>query len=239
MKQFYLLIPFLLYAAALPGQDHLHLHPEAPQGRMEQGREYISLENGEIIAELAYDGPFESYYVFDLVLVNQGTHALSVDPASFYYLHLDQAGADSSILPPILAAGPGLILKQYEALLKERQNKGDIHTVFGFVDAGLNAFSAASAFFASEDPFVLVEGIIRTASAAEHHVSAHRGMEDRTDLLRMEMEVVKEEIMKKGSIPPGKVLSGFVFFPVFEEPGYLMFTIPVEDRLFQFVYRQD
>ena len=239
MKQFYFLFSFLLYAAVLTGQERLHLHPEAPQGHMEQGREYISLENGEIMAELAYDGPFESYYVFDLVLVNQGTRALSVNPASFYYLHLDQAGADSSVLPPILATRPGHILKQYEALLEERQSNSDIHTVFGFVDAGISALSAASAFFASEDPFTLVDGIIRTASAAEHHVSVHREMEDRADLLRMEMDVVKEEIMKKGSIPPGKVLSGFVFFPVFEEPGYLMFSIPVEDRLFQFVYRQD
>lgn len=206
---------------------------------MEQGREYISLANGEIIAELAFDGQFESYYVFDLVLVNQGSQTLSVNPASFYYLHLDHEGADSSVLPPILAARPGRILEQYEAMLEQGQKNREIHTIFGFVDAGISAISAASAFFATDDPFALVDGIVHTAGTAEQYVSASREMDDQSDLLRMEMEVVKEEIMHKGSIPPGKVLSGFVFFPVFEEPGYLMFSIPVENKLFQFVYRQD
>jgi len=54
-----------------------------------------------------------------------------------------------------------------------------------------------------------------------------------------EEEVVKQELLRKGTIPPGKVLSGYVFFPGYDEPGYLMFCIPAEDQEFQFVYRQE
>ncbi len=54
----------------------------------------------------------------------------------------------------------------------------------------------------------------------------------------MEKEVVRQEILRKGEIPSGKVQSGYLFFPEFEENGYIMICIPLEDQVFQFVYNK-
>ena len=61
-----------------------------------------------------------------------------------------------------------------------------------------------------------------------------------TDLeeVRSEKEIVMEEIFREGTIPPGKVLSGYLFFPENRDADFYMFCFPLGDQLFQFVYRQ-
>jgi hypothetical protein len=56
--------------------------------------------------------------------------------------------------------------------------------------------------------------------------------------IAVEKEVVRQEILRKCEIPSGKVQSGYLFFPEFEENGYIMICIPLEDQVFQFVYNK-
>jgi hypothetical protein len=37
---------------------------------------------------------------------------------------------------------------------------------------------------------------------------------------------------------PGTVISGYVYFPKYNNTDYYMFCFPIENELFQFVYNQ-
>lgn len=214
------------------------LEPLAPEGHLEMGREYISLSNDSIRLELGFDGMFGDFFVFDAVVINQSGRTVPVEPAFFYYVILDSADAEASLLPPFRSAPPDRILRYYHERLQTRENERDMNTVFGFIEGGLNLLSNATAFLATEDPMYIVDAVLSSAGTAGYYVTTDQAIGQSMDRIREEEEVVKEEILRPGEVPPGKVLSGYVFFPEYDEPGYLMFCIPVGDQEFQFVYRQ-
>jgi hypothetical protein len=113
-----------------------HLIPEAPRGHYEMGREYITLDNDSIFVELGFDGHHGDNLVFDLVVINRTSRELSVNPSDFYYVLLDSATADSSMLPPRMALHPERVLKNYDATLEASAAQKSINSVIGFLDTG-------------------------------------------------------------------------------------------------------
>jgi len=222
---------------AAAAQDH-RLEPLGPEGHLEMGREYLALSNDSILVELGFDGMFGDFFIFDAVIINQSTRPLEVDPAGFRYVILDSADAEASPLPPFMSATPDRILKYYHTHLETHENRRELNTVFGFIEGGLNLLADATAFLATEDPFYIVDAVIGSVGTAGYYMASDRAIGESAKRIREEEEVVKQELLRKGTIPPGKVLSGYVFFPGYDEPGYLMFCIPAEDQEFQFVYRQ-
>jgi hypothetical protein len=112
------------------------LSPEAPEGHFEMGREYITLSNGNIGAELGFDGTCEENLVFDLVIFNNSGRPLSFDPSDFYYELLESADADSPMLPPRMARDPEEILDRYEEELEEAEMEKGFNTFLGFTRSG-------------------------------------------------------------------------------------------------------
>ncbi|MEN8156111.1 MAG: hypothetical protein ABFS10_04120 [Bacteroidota bacterium] len=219
-------------------QELIRLTPEAPEGHFEMGREYIALDNDQVRFELGFDGLFDNYLVFDAVVINQTPHPLTIDPSEFYYLLLDHPGSDSSVLPPFMALQPSKILGRYDRVMEARKSDKNINSIFGFVEAGVGILNYASAFLATEDPGAIVDGVFSTVGTAGSYMQQDRQIGHELEQITMEREVVGEEIMKAGAIPPGKVVSGYVYFPLFDQSGTIMFCFPVEDQLFQFVYTQ-
>jgi hypothetical protein len=237
-KLYSFLFLFLLCHCRVMSQEGPGLIPQAPEGHYEQGREYIPLGNNGIEVEMGYDGVFHDYFVFDVVIVNDTRDPLLVQPADFYYLLLDNAEADTSLLPPFSAVSPSRILECYETSLEQETLHRNLNTIFGCIEAGIGIVSGATAFFASEDPGSIIDALFNTAGTAGYYVQQDRRIGNTVSAIAGERDMIREELMREGEIPPGKVFSGYVFFPEFEEPGYMMFCIPLGDQLFQFVYRQ-
>jgi hypothetical protein len=162
-----------------------------------------------------------------------------VDPADFYYLLLEHADADTSVMNPFAATRHEIILGQYAHFVDEQQSRKQVNTFLGVLETSLGLLSSASAFVTTENPAYIVDAVINTAGSAGQTIVQHQAMEAGMRDVYEEKQVVEKEIFRKGSIPPGKVLSGFVFFPVFHDPGHVMFCFPLEHQLFQFVYRQE
>lgn len=202
------------------------------------GREYIALSNDKVEVELGYDGLFEGYMVFDVVVINGTAEPLSIDPTAFHYLLLDSADADSSVLPPFNVVSPDKILRKYDLVLETRSTEKSINSLFGIIETGFGILASASAFLSTENPGAIVDGVFNTVGTAGYYVSQDRQIGNELEQFHSEKEKVSTEILRSGEIPPGKVVSGFVFFPVFEETGYIMLCIPVEEQVFQFVYKQ-
>lgn len=200
----------LVLASCMAPRVVTRLTPEAPEGHYEMGREYISLSSDSITTELAFDGIHQDHLVFDFVVVNNTSSALSVHPTDFYYVILDSALADSSKLPPRMAVHPERILHHYEETLEEWSGDKELNAVLGFVDAGIGMILNTTAYFVSQD----------------------------ITLIRDEKEIVQEEILRSVTLPPGKVASGYVYFPQDYDARYCMFCFPVDNQLFQFVYHQ-
>jgi hypothetical protein len=214
------------------------LSPEAPEGHFEMGREYITLSNGNIGAELGFDGTCEENLVFDLVIFNNSGRPLSFDPSDFYYELLESADADSPMLPPRMARDPEEILDRYEEELEEAEMEKGFNTFLGIVESGIGIINYGSAFVATKNPACIVDALFYTVGTAHHYAARDRRIVDEMEQITNEREVVGEEILRGGQIPTGKVVSGFVFFPRHSHPGYLMFCFPLGDQLFQFVYHQ-
>jgi hypothetical protein len=229
---------FLALSIQAAAQGNKRLVPQAPEGHFEMGREYIDLSNDSIRIELGFDGIFDDFFIFDVVVHNQTGHPFPVDPAGFCYVILDSAEAENSPLPPFRSTPPERILSRYSERIREGENHREINTIFGLIEGGINLLADASAFLTTEDPFYIVDAVLNSVGTAGHYVTRDLAISWKRDLIGQEKEVVRAEILQKGELPPEKVVSGFVFFPVYDEPGFLMFCIPVDNQMFQFVYRQ-
>ncbi len=233
-----ILFSILVLALSVMSQPVLRLIPEAPEGHFEMGREYITLSNDQVEVELGYDGMFEGYMVFDVVVVNGTAEPFSIDPSAFHYLLLDSPDADSSVLPPFNVVPPDKILKKYDLALETRSTEKSINSLFGMIETGIGILASASVFLSTENPGAIVDGVFNTVGTAGYYVGHGRQIGNELEQIHSEKEKVSTEMLRSGEIPPGQVVSGFVFFPVFEETGYIMICIPVEEQVFQFVYKQ-
>jgi hypothetical protein len=218
----------VLITCAAP-QEVMKLSPEAPGGNFEMGREYIFLSSDSIQVELGFDGFCDENMVFDLVVFNNTGHPLSIDPAEFYYELLDSATSDSSRVPPKMAVIPEKILDRYEDDLEYTEIERGINAVMGVIESGIGFITHATSF---------MDAFLGSVGPAHYHMVRDRQISDGLEQITLEKEVVEEEILRKDQVPPGKVASGFVFFPGHSDPAYLMFCFPLEDQLFQFVYQQ-
>jgi hypothetical protein len=228
----------LMAASCATPQVVTQLIPEAPEGKFEMGREYIPLNNDSIDIELGFDGINGEHLVFDLVVVNRTPDTLFINPSDFYYEVLDSATAASSMYPQRMAVHPERILSHYEESLEERHDQKSVNTIFGFIEAGIGLIAGTTGFIATEDPGIIIDAVLNTLGTAETYVSADRAIGEEIDAITKEKEIVQEEIFRSLQLPPGKVASGYVYFPRYEQQGYLMFCFPLENQLFQFVYNQ-
>jgi hypothetical protein len=228
----------LITASCATSKVFSQLIPEAPEGRYAQGREYIPLQNDSIGVELGYDGRYGEYQVFDFVVINRTSDTISVNPSEFYFVMIEDPGADSSVFPACMAIHPDRILDYYDHQLKEIENEKSVNTILGFIEAGIGLVASATSFTHTNDPAFIADAVFQTLQTAGHYVDADRMIGSGIASVREEQEIVREEIFRQVQLPPGKVTSGFVYFPGNGEGKYLMYCFPVEDQLFQFVYSQ-
>jgi hypothetical protein len=228
----------LLAASCTAPRVVTRIVPEAPEGHYEQGREYIPLNNDGIEVELGFDGLNGDHMIFDVVVINRTTDTLNLSPLDFYYEVIDDPTADSSLFPARMAIHPDRIIIQYEQQLEEGEDQKELNTILGFIDAGIGLLASATAFAATENPGFIVDAVWQTLGTAGNYISNDRIIGEEIVSIREEQKIVKEEIFRPGQLPPGSVASGYVYFPRYEESGYLMFCIPAGNQLFQFVYNQ-
>lgn len=235
------LIPviFLMTASCATPQKVTRLVPEAPEGRFEVGREYIPLHNDSIDAELGFDGRSGDFLVFDFVVVNGSRQSLKIDPSEFYFVIIDDPMADSSLMPSRMAVHPEQVLQAYDRQVEEQEDRKHANKVFGFIDAGIGILATASAFAATDNPGYIADAVLQTIGTADRYVAADRMIGAQLEAIHTEREVVREELFRPVELPPGKAANGFVYFPAAGSRGYLMFCFPMQDRLFQYVYRQE
>ena len=212
--------------------------PEAPEGHMAMGREYIPLESKQINVELAYDGIQDKSLVFDFVVFNGGNDSLGILPSDFYYVLLDSAGADSSSILPRLAVHPEVVLTHYNQILEERKKDKGMNSFMGVLEASLGILVNTTAFIVTEDPGCLADAVLSTIGTADHYISNDKMIETEMTMISEEKQVVNAEIFRECRIAPGQSMSGYVYFPEHAGSTYYMFCFPIEDQLFQFVYNQ-
>lgn len=214
------------------------LTPEAPEGHYANGREYITLNSDSVVVELGYDGTHGENMVFDFVVINKTPDSILINPSDFYYVLLDSSTADTSKLPPRMAVHPERIIHHYDETLQKRADEKSANTILGFLEAGIGLVANTTAFLASEDPGFMVDAVFGTLGTADHYISQDQWISQDIEMIQNEKDIVNEEIFRRSQLPPGKVVSGYVYFPRNPDTGYFMFCFPLEDQLFQFVYNQ-
>jgi len=233
----FLIIALVATSCAVP-RVVTQLAPEAPEGHYQMGREYIALRSDSVVVELGYDGTHGDNMVFDFVVINKTPQSLHINPSDFYYVLLDSSTADTTKLPPRMALHPERIIHHYDETLQKRADDKRNNTVLGFLEAGIGLVANTTAFLATEDPGYMVDAVFGTIGTADHYVSQDKRISQDIKMIHDEKDIVNEEIFRRSQLPPGKVVSGYVYFPRNPDTSYFMFCFPVEDQLFQFVYNQ-
>ena len=203
------------------------------------GREYIPLESDQISVELGYDGILGNNLVFDFVVHNGTMDTLTIRPADFFYVVLDSANAESHLDSSWYSVHPDTVLTHYDFTLKEVEMAKGRNTVLAILQASFDLMYNTSAFIATEDPGFIVDAVFHTAGTADQYISENKRISSDMALISEEKEQVNEEIFRFCKIPPEKLRSGYVCFPLHGETPFYMFCFPVRDQLFQFVYRQE
>jgi len=234
-----LVLYFLMLSSCVAPRVHTQIIPDAPEGKLAMGREYIGLSNDSIDVELGFDGIYDQHLVFDFVVINRSPYELSINPSDFYYVVLDSATADSSKLPPRMAIHPERVLHQYDETYHSKEGEKKFNSIFGILETGFNVLLSASAFMASDNPGYIVDGVFSTLGTAQHYVAQDKEIEENMVLIQEEKDLVNEEIFRSCHLPPGKVISGYVYFPEDSDAVCYMFCYPIENQLFQFVYHQE
>ncbi len=212
--------------------------PDAPEGNFANGREYLPLSSENILVELGYDGIFDELMVFDFVVVNHTSDSLIINPSDFYYVLLDSSTADTSKLPPRMAFHPQRVMHAYDETLEEKVGERRTNSIFAILETGMNILVGATGFMATDNPAYIAEGIFNSFGTAKNYSSQSKDIKTNIAMIEEEKEVVSQEIFRPCHIPPGKTVSGFVYFPQETEADCFMFCFPMEDQLFQFVYNQ-
>jgi len=230
---------FLLLCSCTAPRKVTKISPEAPEGHFALGREYIALENENIDVELGFDGIYGSNLVFDFVVVNGRTETLSIQAKDFYYVLLDSATADSSLLPPRMALNPGKVMRQYDEMLQDKKGQQKTNTILGFLDAGVGLLANTAAFISTENPAYISDALFNTVGTANYYLSQDQQIKAELELIDEEKELVDDELFRSYQLTPGEQISGYVYFPRNSDADFYMFCFPLEDKLFQFVYRQE
>lgn len=230
---------FLLLWSCTAPQVVTRIIPEAPEGNFAMGREYIALSSDNIDVELGFDGIYGPNLVFDFVIINGSTETLSIQPVDFYYVLLDSATADSSLVPPRMALKPDKVLLNYDQKIADVHQKKKANSFLGFLDAGVGLLASTAALISTENPVYISDAIFNTLGTANHYIAQDKQIKSELEVINVEKEVVDAEIFRSCQVAPGEVVSGYVYFPEHSSAGYYMFCFPVENQLFQFVYRQE
>ena len=231
------LILLVLSSCAVPTKVTV-IEPDAPEGNFANGREYLPLSSEGIEVELGFDGIFDELMVFDFVVVNHTSNALSINPSEFYYVLLDSSTADTSKLPPRMAFHPQRVLHAYDETLEEKLGEKRVNSIFGIVQTGVSILVGTTGFIATENPAYIADGIFNSLGTARNYTSQNKEIKSNMSMIEEEKEIVNQEIFRPCQIPPGKAISGFVYFPQETDTECFMFCFPMEDHLFQFVYNQ-
>lgn len=239
MKNIYYLpvISLFLFSCTAP-RVVTQITPEAPEGHYAMGREYIALESEQIGVELGYDGIQGENLVFDFVVHNTTSDTLSILPSDFYYVVLDSANAHAAPNAPWMAVHPDKVMMFYDKSIEERKGAKNMNSFFGIIQAGVNILYNTAGFIATDNPVYIADAIFQTVGTADQYISQDKMISSEMEMISEEKEVVEEEIFRTCSVPPGKVISGYVYFPKHESTPYYMFCFPIESQLFQFVYNQ-
>jgi hypothetical protein len=239
MKNIYCL-PFLilLLCSCTAPRVVTTITPEAAQGNYAMGREYISLESDQIGVELGYDGIQGENLVFDFVVHNTSLDTLFVLPSDFYYVVLDSANANAAPSAPWMAMHPDKVLMLYDKTLEDRKEAKNMNSLYGILRAGVNILYNTAGFIATENPVYIADAIFQTMGTADQYISQDKMISSDLEMINEEKKVVDEEIFRTCEVPPGEVISGYVYFPKHENTDYYMFCFPIENQLFQFVYNQ-
>ena len=233
-----LVIGFLVLASCSAPSRVTVIVPDAPEGNFANGREYLPLSSENIVVELGYDGIFDELMVFDFVVVNHTSDSLIINPSKFYYVLLDSSTADTSKLPPRMAFHPQRVMHAYDETLEERAGEKRTNSIFAILETGVNILVGATGFMATDNPAYIADVIFNSFGTAKNYTSQSKDIKTNIAMLEEEKEVVSQEIFRPCHIPPGKTVSGFVYFPQETEAECFMFCFPMKDQLFQFVYNQ-
>lgn len=215
------------------------LTPEAPEGYYEHGREYITLTSDSIYAVLGFDGFYDNTLIFDLIVINHGDKSLTIDPATFYYEILDSALALNSSLPPVLSLPPDTISKRYDQTIESLFEGKQANKFFGILEATAGIVMNTSGFIATDDPGYILDLITGTVNTAGYYLTRDTEFKKNISIMTDEKAMVREASHDQKELAPGETVSGFVFFPQNMDARYYMFCFPLDDELFQFVYRQE
>lgn len=211
---FVILLGAIMLTPQVSSQSSFSLEALAPEAKPANGREYISLSNGEITVELGYDCRVEDKLLFDLVFINESEHPILIHPPDFYYLNLDDPQGDSTRFPVRMALAPQKPYTWYDRGLEKKQG-----------DEGLEVLL--------EIPLMFAEAF-SDAFGADSYAASLAVEEERISSLK---EAVRQEMIQEAKLAPGAHCSGFVYFPGSPETPYLLFCFPVDNHEFQFAYR--
>jgi hypothetical protein len=239
MKNIYSLwLLLLLFSSCSAPRVVTKMIPEAPEGHYAMGREYIPLESDHIGVELGYDGIQGENLVFDFVVHNASVDTFSILPKDFYYVVLDSANANAAPHTPWMAVHPDKVLMHYDKTLEETKEAKNLNSIFGILQAGVSILYNTAGFIATENPGYIVDAVLQTVGTADQYISQDKMISSEMEMVSEEKELVKEEIFRTCKVPPRTVISGYVYFPLHEQTAYYMFCFPIENQLFQFVYKQ-
>ena len=239
MKNFYYLpLPILLLFSCTAPRVVTQITPEAESGYYAQGREYITLDSEEVAVELGYDGIQGENLVFDFVVHNTTPDTLCIRPSDFYYVVLDSATEETPSDTSWLAVQPENVLMHYDKTLEERKEEKGINSLLGIIQAGAAIIYNTTAFIATDNPGYLADAFLQTVGTADQYISQSRMISSEMEMISEEKNIVNEEMFRECKVPPGTVVSGYVFFPKHDSTTYYMFCFPIENQLFQFVYNQ-
>ncbi len=239
MRKFHSLAVLLLFLWSCTAPRVVtQIIPEAPEGFIAMGREYISLSNDHIDVELGYDGMQGEDLVFDFVVHNTTSDTLSILPADFYYEVLDSVNAESVPDTSWMAVQPEKVMMHYDKAMDNRKKEKGMNSFLGVLQAGVAILYNTTAFIATDNPGYLADAVLYTVGTADQYISQDKMISEEMEMISEEKGLVEKEIFRGCELPPGEVVSGYVYFPSHDNTAYYMFCFPIEEQIFQFVYNQ-
>ncbi len=199
------------------------------------GSEYVIMENGNVIASLAYVNSERDFLVFDLEVINKSETDILVAPEIFYYHPLiSETHADTMKIP---ALDPRLQLMKIDKLLSQKRAHQANQNLSNIIAETTDLIGD----IADSDDMSVEEKQLEKQEDLARHIEQHKEeTQTRNQItdLNQQRQYWASEVLRKTTLKQNEAIEGRIYFPTEREIEKIMVVLTLGEFKFEVVFDQ-
>lgn len=199
------------------------------------GCEYVILQDGDIIASLAYVNSDRNMLIFDLEVINLSAADALVAPESFYYYPLVSKSLSDTV--KIMAIDPELQLKKLDKIISNKRADLSNQIIGNIMVESADLIGD----LVESDQRNMTEKQLDAQEDLNRQISQDKResrTRDQINNLTSKRKYWASEVLRKTTLKQDESLQGRIYFPTERDIEKIQVAITIENSKFTFLFDQ-